>query len=237
MKTATNAMPAALAALLAATCGGGGEKTVCISGDVIPFNTRDRLPGALVSVLEHPEMSMTTADDGHFEFCGLDVGEEITLVMDHGEYHPIQTGTITLGPDGAERVTFQAVTNNDFAGLAIMLGVSPDETGRCQMVTTVTRVGRSLYDEGAHGEAGATVTVEPEPVAQMGPVYFNEDVYPDPSATETSPDGGALYVNVEPGEYVWTAHKEGVEFTQIKMKCRAGYLVNASPPWGLQALE
>ena len=29
---------------------------------------------------------------------------------------------------------------------------------------------------------------------------------------------------------------QGVEFRQVKMTCRAGWLINASPPWGLQAL-
>ena len=54
---------------------------------------------------------------------------------------------------------------------------------------------------------------------------------------ETSDDGGVLFIQVPPGDYTWTAHKAGVEFTQVRMKCRAGYLINASPPWGLQALE
>ena len=35
--------------------------------------------------------------------------------------------------------------------------IEPDESQYCQMVTTVTRVGKSIYDAGAHGEAGATV--------------------------------------------------------------------------------
>ena len=105
------------------------------------------------------------------------------------------------------------------------------------MVTTVTRVGKSLYDEGAHGEAGATVTIEPALDPEQGPIYFGADVLPDRDLTETSEDGGVLFVQGEPGEYIWTATKPGVEFTQIKMKCRAGWLINASPPWGLQALE
>ena len=41
-------------------------------------------------------------------------------------------------------------------------------------------------------------------------------------------------IQVPPGEYVWTAFKPAHVFTRVKMKCRAGFLVNASPPWGLQ---
>ena len=104
-------------------------------------------------------------------------------------------------------------------------------------VTTVTRVGKSLYDPGAHGEEGATVTLDPGLPADHGPIYFDSTVMPNFGQTESSDDGGVLFVNVPPGEYVWTAHKQGVEFSPVKMKCRAGWLVNASPPWGLQALE
>ena len=42
-----------------------------------------------------------------------------------------------------------------FAGV---VGITPDPAD-CQIATTVTRIGRSLYDPGAHGEAGATVTI------------------------------------------------------------------------------
>jgi hypothetical protein len=100
----------------------------------------------------------------------------------------------------------------------------------------VTRVGKSLYDEGAHGEAGATVTVEPALPPEHGPIYFNAAVIPDPSLTETSEDGGVLFVDVPPGTYTLHAQKDGVIFEDTLMQCEAGVLVNASPPYGLQAL-
>jgi len=64
--------------------------------------------------------------------------------------------------------------------------------------------------------------------------YFDSSVLPDRSRVETSDDGGVLFLQVPPGEYVWTAHKAGAVFSRIKMKCRVGILVNASPPKGLQ---
>ena len=79
------------------------------------------------------------------------------------------------------------------------------------------------------------MTTSPELPAEHGPIYFNASVIPDPSLTETSEDGGALYIQVPPGEYVWTAHKAGTMISRIKQQCRVGFLVNASPPWGLQA--
>lgn len=231
------AMLLALPALSGCGDDDDGGATATLSGDAIPFDRGPdgRIEGAEVWILERPEMRVTTGPDGHFEFSGLPVGGEVTLVMEHPDYVPIQTGTITLEPAGAERVTFQAVTHEIYDAFAAVVMVEPDPT-RCQMVTTVTRVGKSIYDPGAHGEEGVVVTLEPPLPAEQGPVYFNSSVIPDFSLEETSDDGGVLFLQVPPGEYVWTATKPGVEFTQVKMKCRAGLLVNASPPWGLQAL-
>jgi hypothetical protein len=230
----------ALALGLSVVSGCGDDETttrlVSVSGDAIPFanGPNGRIEGAEVWILEHPEMRVVTGADGHFEFSGLRAGTEVTLVMDHPDYVPIQTGTILLGPGGAQRVTFQAVTADIYNALALLLDVEPDDS-KCQMVTTITRVGKSIYDPGAHGEAGVTVTLDPPLPADQGPIYFNSSVIPDRQLEESSDDGGVLFLQVPPGEYVWTADKPGVELTQVKMKCRAGVLVNASPPWGLQA--
>ncbi len=207
---------------------------VTLSGDALNFVDGTRVEGADITVLEHPGMLATTGADGHFEFPGLEEGSEVTLVLDHPDYHPIQTGTIRLGAAGAERVTFQSVTWDIYDAFAAVLEIVPDEANACQMVTTVTRVGKSIYDSGAHGEDNATVTLAPALPELHGPVYFNAAVIPDRSLGDTSADGGVLHLQVPPGEYVWTAHKFKAIFTRIKMKCRVGFLVNASPPWGLQ---
>jgi hypothetical protein len=209
---------------------------VSLSGDAIDFfeGFDSRIAGARIAILEHPEREVITSANGAFLFEDLEEGEEVTLTLDKAGYHPIQTGTIRLGAAGATRVTFQAVTDGVYTAFGAILGIIPDEENRCQMVTTVTRVGKSIYDPGAHGEAGVTVTTSPELPAEHGPIYFNASVIPDPSLSETSEDGGSLYIQVPPGEYVWTARKRGTMISRIKQKCRAGFLVNASPPWGLQ---
>jgi hypothetical protein len=207
-----------------------------VSGDAIPFtNPPDgRIADAKVSLLEQPDKSMTTGTDGHFEFHGLVPGRDVTLVLEHPGYHPIQTGTLRVADADLERVTFQAVSPMMYAILAGIVGVQPDDEHCCQMVTTVTRIGKSMYDTGAHGEAGATVTLDPPLSAEHGPIYFNAQVRPDRTLTQTSDDGGVLFIQVPPGEYTWTASKPDAEFRRVRMKCRAGLLVNASPPWGLQ---
>jgi hypothetical protein len=180
-------------------------------------------------------VTATTDADGLFRLDGLPADGEVTLVLTAQDYVLIQTGTLAVAGGDLERVTFQAVHDAIFALLADMLAVTPDPA-TCQIATTVTRVGKSLYDEGAHGEAGATVTIDP-PLAgnAEGPIYFDASVLPDRMLTETSEDGGVIFVNVPPGRYVLTATKAGVTFTPMTITCRAGLLVNASPPWGLQA--
>jgi hypothetical protein len=215
-----------------------GLHVASVDGDAIPFDMGPdgRIEGATISILEFPGRTLVTGADGHFKFDDLPVGADITLVLDHPDYHLIQTGTHTLPEDGLTRVTFQAVSHAIYSALAAIVEVTPDDSQYCQMVTTVTRVGKSIYDPGAHGEADVIVTIDPPLPAENGPVYFNAMVIPDKSLTRTSEDGGVLYMQVPPGDYTWTASKQGAEFRQVRMKCRIGVLVNASPPWGLQRL-
>jgi hypothetical protein len=205
-----------------------------VKGIAAPFNdaVTGRIAGATVSVLEHPEMKMTTGADGVFSFDGLYSGEEVTLVLEHPDWPSTQTGTHTVPTEGIEDLTFQVPTKPIYAALASIVQITPDPT-RCQMVTTVTRKGGTILAPGAHGEAGVTVSVAPELPKEHGPVYFNASVLPDKSLSESSEDGGVLFTNAPPGEYVWSGQKAGAKLGDVKFKCRAGLLVNASPPRGM----
>jgi hypothetical protein len=136
---------------------------------------------------------------------------------------------------GIDDLTFQVPTPEIYDALASIVQITPDPA-RCQMVTTVTRLSGTILEPGAHGEAGVVVVTEPSLPAEHGPIYFNADVIPDRSLTESSDDGGVLYTNVPPGDYVWHGTKAGSELQDVKMKCRAGVLVNASPPRGMNVL-
>ena len=83
-------------------------------------------------------------------------------------------------------MTFQAVTYGIWDLLGALLQVVPDDANLCQMVTTVTRVGKSIYTPGAHGEDAVTVTLDPPLPAEQGPIYFNSSVLPDRSLVQTS---------------------------------------------------
>lgn len=206
-------------------------------GDTFSFDLNESgVPEAIITVLEYPGLSTTTDENGSFAFHKLIPNKEATFVFDHADYTPNQTGTfdVIAGQD-LTRVAFQTPEHYMFNALVAVIGFTVEED-TCQIATTVTRVGVSQYDHLAHGEEGATVSISPLLEPSHGPVYFDSHTIPDTSLTETSTDGGVVYTNVPTGTYILTAHKEGVQFEQVKIKCRAGYLVNAAPPHGLQAL-
>ena len=55
-----------------------------VAGDAIPFDNGPdgRIEGAKISVFEHPEMTVITGADGHFQFDGFEAGSEVTLVLE-----------------------------------------------------------------------------------------------------------------------------------------------------------
>ncbi len=229
--------------ILAADAMPGPPASASVSGNAFNFASRGgSLIGGVVGVLELPGVTATTTDEGAFAFDALPVGADLTFTLTYMDYPPIQTGTHVLPPEGMARVSFQAPDPDLYDTLSRVVRVIP-APDRCQIATTVTRLGNSLYDDtpGTHGEPDATVTLEPTPPGVDGPVYFNlvkyNVIWPDRLLRATTADGGVLFLNVPEGEYTLTAHKTDTTFRAVKIKCRAGVLANASPPWGLQALS
>ncbi len=227
--------------LLVAACGDDDTVLIQVSGNAFAFappgfEGSGRIEGATISVLEMPDITTTTGDDGFFLFGGLPAGADATFVLEADGYPVAHTKTFQLPTTDLERVTFQVPTDSLFAGLGALAGVELDPD-KCQIASTVTVIGKSLYDPGPHGEAGAIVTIAPELDPGHGPVYFDENVLPDPSRTDSSGDGGVAFVNLDPGDYTVTATKAGVQIMPVRLKCRAGVLANASPPYGLQVFE
>lgn len=224
-------------------CGddGGDDEEVTavvpVAGVAAIFNdaVTGRIADATVSVVERPELTMITAADGVFSFDGLHAGEEVTLVLEHPDYPLMQTGTHTLPAEGIEDLTFQVPEKGIYNALAALVQITPDPN-KCQMVTTITRKGGTILAPGAHGEANVTVALAPSLPSEAGPIYFDASVLPDKTLTESSEDGGVLYVNVEPGQYVLSGTKAGATLGDVRFKCRPGVLVNASPPHGMNVL-
>ena len=223
----------------------GGPVTA--SGQALAFaGGGGGIPGAEVWVVEQPDRRTATDEDGHWTLADLPRGEWTTFELSHPDYVAIRTGTFLPGHDqdggeALEQVTFQVPDFATFDLMAAGAGIYADGD-LCQVATTVTRRGHSLYSEaGTHGEPGATAALSPETDWEAGPIYFNlvayNLIYPDPELSETTDDGGVLWANVPLGDYLLEGAKDGAVIRPSRIACAAGVLVNASPPWGLQVLE
>ena len=215
--------------------------TTTVSGDAMHFGLGGGpVPGGTVTVLERPDLSTLTGPDGHWVLDGLVVGADATFVLTATGRPVVQTATFTVPSGGLERVAFQSPDDQIFAGFAQVLQITPDPT-RCQVASTVTRRGHSVYGPaGSHGEPGAVAWIDPAPVSADGPVYFNLIdaglIWPDRSLDRTTADGGVVWTNVTPGTYTLRAALAGADIAPARIVCRPGVLVNASPPWGLQVV-
>lgn len=196
------------------------------------------IEGATISVLEAPELTTVVAADGTFSL-EVPSGAPISLVLQQPGFHPTQSATLALGPGGLDMVGFQVPTENMFDLLSSLVDVWPDPE-RCQIATTVSRKDTEPYGGAALGEPGVVVSIDPPLPPEAGPVYFEyvseSLIYPKRSLTETTIDGGVLFLNVPEGEYTLSASKVGKLFSTATVRCRAGILVNAAPPRGLQEL-
>lgn len=252
-RSAPRALVLATALALAAACSSsssppdptagwhvGAGPRVRVSGKAFVFGPSSdySIVGATVAVAEAPELTTTVAADGTF---ALDVpsGDEVSLVLRKADFHPNQTATFLLGAGGLDQVGLQVPTEGIFDLMASFVKIEPDPE-RCQIATTVSRKGTEPYGGAGLGEPGVIVTIAPPLPKEAGPVYFEYVntgvIIPDPTLTATTLDGGVIYTNVPPGEYVLTATKPGKQFSTAKIRCRKGMLVNAAPPRGLQEL-
>ncbi len=191
--------------------------------------------GAEVYLAEYPNQRQEIAPDGLFRFENLPDHSPVTVGLDHPDFYPSLTATLSIGTEDLEGVTFQGVTWAIAEFLGLMLGLDPYDTSVCSMVVTVTAMGENQDSVYAPGEPGVVVQIDPPVPPDHGPVYFNTSVVPDSDLTQTTTDGGVIVAGVQPGTYTWTATKEGLVFDPLQMTCIGGALTNGSPPYGLQA--
>ncbi len=211
------------------------SRTVTISGVTFAFGSGDLVADVAVGIAEDPDVAATSDENGRYTLTVPD-GSSVTPVVEHPGFRTMHIQTFETAGDDLESVNFQMVDEGVYEAFAAVLEIEPDPA-RCQIATTVNTIEiRDLtFDEfgafGPHGVAGATVTAEP-PIPDT--VYFNEDVVPDRSLSETSEDGGVVWPNVEPGVYEIRAAHADTEFAPLIATCEAGRLINAGPPWGLR---
>jgi hypothetical protein len=216
---------------------------IAVEGEAYSFDPSfSMVSGASIAALERPDLDpVLTDDNGSFRLEGLHAGDELSLVLTHDEYFPTQTATVVPGPDGLFDLTVMAPPRYIVWLLALVL-LEPLSPDACQIAATVSPAGGNPFSPGI---AGATVTIDPPLDPECGPFYFYYYQIPGGPAidipvrwlTETTDDGGVVFINAPPGRYTLTAHKDDMEFAPATIECRAGVLVNAAPPYGLQAVE
>lgn len=229
-----------LAALAPATASAAGK--VHITGTAYAFDNQMPIAGATIRVAELRGAKATTAADGTYDLVVPD-GARVTPFIEAANFHGIYLQTFVTTGTGIQRVNFQVPSIGIYHALAALLGVqlnADDNPSRCVVVSTFSTVKvRDLsFDDfvayGAHGVAGATAGASP---SLLDPIYFNSSVIPDVSLTESSVDGGVIWLNIPGGVYRFTADHPTARFSSFVATCRAGRLVNANPPQGLYQLK
>jgi hypothetical protein len=227
---------------LGAGAASASARSVHIRGTAYEFNnTKVRLAGATIRVAERPRIRATVQRDGRYDLVVPDRAS-ITPYITAAGYHTIYLQTFRTAGENLDRVNFQTPTEPIYRALATLLDVPLDANGeliQCGIVSTFsTRNVRDLSfpgftGYGAHGVAGATASTTP---SLPDPVYFNENVIPDPLQELSSIDGGVVWTRVPTGVYRITAHHPSTRFASFVATCEPGRVVNANPPWGLHEL-
>jgi hypothetical protein len=232
-----------VAALSAATTPAAARapKTVHIRGTAYEFNAAPVIARASIRVAELPRARARTRPDGSYDLV-VPRHARVTPYIVAAGYHTIYLQTFTTASRNLRNVNFQTPTEDIYAALAGLLGISLDAAGdpaNCAIVSTFsTRRIRNLdYQQfrafGAHGVAGGTASAKPPLPA---PIYFNEDVLPDHSQLMSSKDGGVIWTEVPAGVYTIAGHSKTARFAKFVATCEPGRIVNANPPWGLYEL-
>ena len=231
-----------VALALLATAPAAGAKTVHIRGTAYEFNnTGVRLGGATIRVAERPRLRATVGRDGTYDLAVPDRATVTPYIVAAG-HHTIFLQTFRTAGEDLDRVNFQTPTEGIYRALAALLAVPLGPGGElraCAIVSTFSTRNvrdvsfRQFTAYGAHGLAGATAFATPELPA---PIYFNENVIPDPAQQRSSIDGGVVWTGVRAGVYRVRARHPSTRFASFVATCRPGRVVNANPPWGLHEL-
>ncbi len=196
-----------------------------------------------------------TNSNGQFSFC-QPIGSQITLTLSKKGFHEVQTATyrvLDIGFQGPHNeITFQVPGTLTYQLMKFIISTLRQVTldpKKCTLVTTIASYNKTLADN-LQGESDATLTLENKNNMAMAlltnkPYYFGiinfsflkgkTNIF-TPNLTKTSLDGGVLVYNLNPQSeddlYTLSAVKAGKKFTSANIWCRAGALINVSPPHG-----
>jgi hypothetical protein len=232
-----------LAGVLGAGTSTAAKDTVTISGRAYVFNHSEQgIAGATIGVRELPGPSATTDEKGDYELEVPDDANVTPFIEPPDGYNQIDLQTFHTRGKPIENANFQTPADAEYDGLAFLLDVPLGPDGRpeqCVIVTTASARNvrgvdfETFRERTPHGVAGATAHAKP---ALPDAVYFNDQVIPDRSRTETSGDGGIVWTEVPMGTYRMITESPSTRFASFLATCKPGRIVNANPPWGAYEL-
>jgi len=240
----------ALLGLSISTGSASAAGNVTLSGNAYSFifgGHTERLPGAQIGIDELPGVTATAGANGAYSLKVPD-NTTITPYATMPGYHKIYLQTFHTRGSDLRQINFQMPPDEIYSALGVILGTNLDpETGdpvKCAIVTTMFKESARHYDDfddfwgdTPHGVEGSTAAGSTNAGRLLPPTtYFNSQVIPDPAQPSTSDDGGAIWDEVETGEYTIKGHKPGTHFSPFQATCKPGRLINANPPWGLYQL-
>ena len=169
---AVAALALALVPLVGATSTANAERgTVTMSGTAYEFDhVETTLPGAIIHVLEDPDLTATVADDGTYTLEVPD-GADVTPYITADGHGTIYDQTFTTAGQDLVNVNFQTPTTQTMGLLALVLGVETNDAGypeQCVVVSTVSTKQvrgvtlRAVHRLGRHGVAGVTASITPK---------------------------------------------------------------------------
>jgi hypothetical protein len=204
----------------------------------------DYLEGATIKVRELPGLTATTDASGDYSLEVPDDANVTPYIDPPDGYNEIDLQTMHTRGDDIENANFQTPADFEYGLLAAILSVPIDDaTGRpeqCVIVTTASARNvrgvdyETFHERTPHGVPGAVSSESP---SIDGPIYFNENVIPAPSKTETSEDGGIVWSVVPAGTYRIETTSPDARFASFLATCENGRVINANPPWGAYELS
>lgn len=230
--------------------------TVPVVGHAQALVADARIKNATIHIMETGQ-SITTNQHGQFAFCALPK-RKLTLTLTKNSssiwqnYHPTQSATVIVPPQGLtgphHEITFQTPREKTYRVLQKIITKQRHFHAKkncCQVVTTITAYNKTLKND-PQGISGAHIKLmhnnklfQPP----QRPFYFAmvlEKTNPFSSKrTESSEDGGVIIYNLPASKspYTITAEKPGMQFSNSQFICRAGALINLSPPHGPTELQ
>lgn len=192
-----------------------------------------------------------TGPDGYAHMMA-EPGRIITPVLEKEGYPRMQGPTVEIPSEGLEgpnhEITLQVPSNGVYRTLMAAFG--KPQPGTHHVVTTVSSLGKNLHDD--KGEDGVSVTLRSSnrtsredaiylgtflgKTEWMGPILSVRLPFLKTALAHksTSFDGGAIFMNVLPGDYIFESRKNGVTISSAAMTIypNSPDVINVSPPWG-----